>query len=164
NVLSGSPDLSTTATANSSVAGNPYLISASIGSLSASNYAFIFLDGSLNIATALVSPIVAIDNKVYDATVAATITNRSLSGVVGADDVSLVGGSATFADKNAGIAKTVIATGLSLSGADALNYILSSTSATNAADITARTLTVTATGQDKVYDGTTAATVSLTDN
>src|SRR5439155_5073595 len=32
------------------------------------------------------------------------------------------------------------------------------------ADITARTLTVSATGMNKVYDGTTAATVTLSDD
>jgi len=33
-----------------------------------------------------------------------------------------------------------------------------------AADITARSLSVTATGVNKIYDGTTSATVSLADN
>src|SRR6185503_8148029 len=38
------------------------------------------------------------------------------------------------------------------------------TTATTSADITGRTLTVTATGMNKVYDGTTTATVTLSDN
>src|SRR5439155_7677883 len=90
-------------------------------------------------------------------------TSRTLSGVFGSDDVSLGGGTATFADKNIGTAKTVTATGLNLSGAGAGNYTVNST-ATTTADITARNLTLSATGADKIYDGTTAATVALSDN
>ncbi len=99
-------------------------------------------------------------NKVYDGTTSATITGRSLSGVVSPDDASLTGGTATFADKNVGTGKTVTGTGFTLSGADAGNYSLTSV-ATTTADITPRALNVTATGQNKVYDGTTAATVTL---
>ena len=88
---------------------------------------------------------------------------RTLSGVVPADTVSLTGGTTTFADKNVGTGKTVTATGLSLSGADASNYSANAT-ATTTADITAATLTVTAAGVNKVYDGNTNATVTLSDN
>ncbi|HRQ24561.1 MAG TPA: sortase, partial [Anaerolineales bacterium] len=56
------------------------------------------------------------------------------------------------------------ATGLGLSGADAGNYQLSSTTANGTANITPRTLNVTATGIDKVYDGNTNATVTLNDD
>src|SRR5207237_357733 len=43
-------------------------------------------------------------------------------------------------------------------------YTLSSTSATATANVTPRPLAVTATGQNKAYDGTTAATVTLADD
>src|SRR5206468_742800 len=43
-------------------------------------------------------------------------------------------------------------------------YQLASTSATTAADITARALIVSAAAANKVYDRTTAATVTLSDN
>ena len=59
---------------------------------------------------------------------------------------------ATFADKNVGTAKPVSVSGIAISGPDAGNYS-SNTTTSAAADITARTLTVTATGQNKVYDG-----------
>jgi hypothetical protein len=62
-----------------------------------------------------------------------TIATRSLNGVVGSDDVSLSGGSASFATKTVGTNKTVSATGLSLSGTDAGNYQLASTSASTTA-------------------------------
>src|SRR5204862_378332 len=102
-------------------------------------------------------------NKVYDATTAASITSHTLSGVISGDVVSYVGGSASFANKHVGTGKTVTATGLSLSGTDAGNYSVNSTALTSA-DITAKALTVSATGVNKVYDQTTTATVTLSDN
>jgi hypothetical protein len=54
-VLTGSPSLSTTATTASSVAGSPYSILAAIGTLSASNYTFGFVNGQLTIAPATVA-------------------------------------------------------------------------------------------------------------
>ena len=102
-------------------------------------------------------------NKVYDATTAAELTSRTLSGVVAGDAVSLAGGTANFADKNVGTAKTVTATGLALLGNDAGNYTANST-ATTTADITPAsliaTLTAGITAANKVYDGTTAATIT----
>src|SRR5262249_13346263 len=71
---------------------------------------------------------------------------------------------ATFASKIVGTAKTVSATGLSLSGTDAANYQLASTSASTTANITARALLVSAAGMNKVYDGGTNATVTLSDD
>ncbi len=78
------------------------------------------------------------------ATNAATITNRTLTGVISGDDVTYVGGAATFADRNAGTGKTVTGTGLSLAGTDAGNYTVN-TIATTLADITPASLTYVAT-------------------
>jgi hypothetical protein len=58
----------------------------------------------------------------------------------------------------------VIGSGITLIGATAANYSLSSTTAGATASITARSLTVTATGANKSYDGTTVAMVALADN
>jgi len=112
-------------------------------------------------ARALTASAAGID-KVYDATTGATVT-LSDDRVAG-DTLSLTGASATFGDKNVGTAKTVTVTGLGLAGADAGNYTLASTSAATSADITARTLTASATGINKVYDATKAATVTLGDD
>ncbi|MFZ5882703.1 MAG: beta strand repeat-containing protein, partial [Chloroflexota bacterium] len=105
-------------------------------------------------------------NKVYDGNATATLntSSASLVGVVSGDSVTLNTASAagTFSDKNAGAGKTVTVSGLTLSGADAPNYSL--TQPTTTASITQRTLTVTATGVDKVYDGTVTATVTLSDD
>ena len=60
--------------------------------------------------------------------------------------------SASFNNKNAGTAKPVNVSGISISGADAANYTLSNTTATATADITAIAVTVTVTpGQNKTY-------------
>jgi len=99
-------------------------------------------------------------NKVYDGTTAATatLTTDALAG----DDVTAAYTSATFADEDVGVGKTVTVSGITIGGADAGNYNLLNTSASATADITAKDLTVTATASDKVYDGTTAATATLT--
>jgi hypothetical protein len=100
-------------------------------------------------------------NKVYDGNTSAAVLTRSTVGDVGG--VSLTGGTATFSDKNAGTGKTLTLTGATLTGADAGNYILDSV-ATTTANITARALVVTPTGINKIYDGNTSATVTLSDN
>ena len=63
-------------------------------------------------------------NKVYDATTAATVLTRSLTGVIAGDTVNLVGGTATFANKNVGTGKIVTLTGATLDGTDKDNYVL----------------------------------------
>ncbi|MDT7833232.1 YDG domain-containing protein, partial [Flavobacteriaceae bacterium S356] len=103
------------------------------------------------------------DNKVYDGTTAATATGTAtLSGVIGADDVS-IGGSPvfTFASANVGTGITINTSGYTISGTDSGNYTL--TQPTLSADITAATLTVVGlTGDNKIYDGTTAGTATGT--
>jgi len=96
----------------------------------------------------------AAQDKVYDATTVATITDAMLQGKLGSDDLNLSG---SFADKNVGNGKTVTA---SLTGADAGNYDLVQPNGL-AADITPATMTTTnALAHDKVYDSTTAAIIT----
>jgi hypothetical protein len=82
---------------------------------------------------------------------------------VAGDTLSRSYTSASFADKNVGTAKTVSVSGISISGADAANYAANTTASTTA-DITGKALVVSATGVNKVYDGSTNATVTLSDN
>lgn len=98
--------------------------------------------------------------KVYDGTTAATVTlnDSPLSG----DSVGVSYGAANFGDKNAGSNKYIDVSGITISGADAVNYTVNST-ATAFANITPAPLVVNVTGTNKVYDGTTADTVTLTD-
>ena len=70
---------------------------------------------------------------------------------------------AAFSDPNVGNGKSISVTGISLLGSDAGNYSVASTGSTTA-NITARSLTVTADASDKVYDGNTTASVTYSDN
>jgi RNase P/RNase MRP subunit p29 len=92
-------------------------------------------------------------NKQYDGTIAAAVLTRSLVGAVSGDAVTLIGGTATFSDKNVGTGKTVTLIGASLTGGDSGNYVLDSV-ATTTANITPATLTIKATNQSKVFGAT----------
>ena len=100
------------------------------------------------------------DDKVYDGNRDATITGRFLDGVVGMENVTLIGGSATFDNRNIGIGKDVTGTGLVLGGDDKGNYTLKSDSLATKASITAKELTGSFTAADKVYDGNRGATIT----
>jgi hypothetical protein len=101
------------------------------------------------------TPSITGNNKVYDGTTTATLKTQTLTGVVGSDNVSLVVGAANFATSNVGHGLTVTATGLSLSGTDVSNYVLSTTTATdNSANITPAPLTITASSGSMTSGGT----------
>ena len=99
--------------------------------------------------------------KVYDGSTGASVSfddNR-----IGSDDIVVSSDDINFSDKNAGQGKTILANGIVLSGEDAKNYEWNA-SASTTGDISKATLVVGAIGHDKVYDGTTGADVSYTDN
>ena len=75
------------------------------------------------------TPSVTAASKPYDGTTTAVLTSCTVSGVVGGDVVAC-SGAAVFNSANVGTGKTVTASGLSLSGAAAGNYALSTTTAT----------------------------------
>ena len=78
------------------------------------------------------------------------------------DTVNLTGTAGyAFADRHVGTGKTVTESGLSLTGADLGNYTL--TAPTLTANITAKALTVTATGPGKTYGTALSAGTSSTD-
>jgi hypothetical protein len=79
---------------------------------------------SMSIQPLAVTGSVTVANKFYDGTAVATVTGRSLSGVLGTDDVSLAGGTALFSSSSVGKNKTVTVTGLSLAGSEAGDYRL----------------------------------------
>ena len=158
--LSGTPTLTYAVTATAAAAANStHAITAAAGTLAADNYTFTAgTDGVLTITAAPLTGTFTAAEKVYDGTLAATVTARNLTGVIGTDDVQLTGGTATFASKDQGTAKTVTLAGATLTGTQATNYTLSSVSTTTA-NITAKTVTVTGvTAAHKAYDGTLTAT------
>jgi len=110
-----------------------------------------------------VSGVVAVD-RVYDGTldVAVNATTPAVVGLIAGDDATPLlppGGvsTGTMQDRHAGQDKPVTVTGLSLTGADAANYTL--TGGAGTVNILPLGITVSYTGIDKVYDGSTIASV-----
>lgn len=80
----------------------------------------------LTINPKIVTPNVTIADKTYDGTMIAEITSLYLSGYLEPDDITLTGGVAVFDSSVVGEEKTIIVTGLYLTGNDIANYHLSS--------------------------------------
>ncbi|NCA66520.1 MAG: hypothetical protein EOM87_00495, partial [Clostridia bacterium] len=107
----------------------------------------------INISSLLAS------GKVYDGTTAASLSSY-ISDILPSSDATVIATAATFASGNIGD-HTVTFT-LSLTGADADNYIFMNNilPSTAVSSITARPVTITGvTALDKIYDGTTTVTL-----
>jgi hypothetical protein len=96
------------------------------------NYSNVFHSAAGTITPLTIVGSITASDKTYDATSSVTIATRTLSGVLGSDTVSYSGGSAAFSDSNAGVAKVVTATGLYLTGIDAVNYLVNGSVITTA--------------------------------
>ncbi|KPF54059.1 hypothetical protein D621_09625 [beta proteobacterium AAP51] len=140
-----------------------------LGGADALNYSLLNPTGS---ATANVTPRTLVASytggtRVYDGSITAPVTG-TLAGLVAGDDLGFtqtavfVGGSA----RDAGEGKLVQISGITLSGADAVNYSLLSNSLTTTASVTRRPLNVGGlsglTAVDRVYDGTRDVAVTGT--
>ena len=141
-------------------------VSVSISSISgtdASNYVLGAVPTTTaNITPALLIATITASDKIYDGNDSATITDRTLVGVIGTDVVTPSGGTATFDTKNVGTGKVVSATGITITGADAGNYTYDGT-ATGNASINSLAITVTPTaGQTKVYGQSDPTTLIYT--
>ncbi|WP_341909105.1 YDG domain-containing protein [Polaromonas sp. YR568] len=149
----------TTALDRTAVAAGPVAIT--VSATNNENYTLALTNGALTITQRALTVSATGVNRVYDGTTSATVnlSDNRLSG----DVLTLSSNTTSFANKNVGTGKALSVTGISVTGTDAGNYSANTTASTSA-DITARTLTVSATAQNRVYDGSTAATVSLTDN
>jgi hypothetical protein len=99
-------------------------------------------------------------NKVYDGNANATL-NVTLSGTISGDDVAATG-TGTFDNKNVGIAKPINVDSVVLTGVDAPNYEISTFAPTTSANVTRKALTASASAANKVYDGNTSATITIT--
>jgi hypothetical protein len=134
----------------------------------ASNYVIDKTQSTVTINKANLTASVTAEDKVYNGNQTATVT--ASSDKLASDTVMVAVTSAEFSDKNVArdingnvITKTVTASGLSISGADAGNYTLTNTTATAAnAKITPKQLKALYTATNKVYDGNTNATVTGT--
>ena len=102
-------------------------------------------------------------DKIYDGnTNAGTIdstTGLTLTGLVTSDTVA-VAATGTFDTKNVGVDKTITLTSVN-SGVDVDNYTITDQSTYNLADITTKALSAVVNAANKVYDGLTTATATL---
>jgi hypothetical protein len=129
----------------------------------ASNYTFTIPASALaDILKKALTASVTANNKTYDGSTTGTGA-VVLNGVVGGDAVGTSGTVFTFSDKNAGAGKTVNVGGTALTGADAGNYTF--TIPANAfADILKKAISASVTANNKIYDGTTTGTGTVTLN
>ena len=126
------------------------------------NYSVSATNGiTVNIAQKLLGATYTGVDRVYNGTAVANVLGSSAD-VVAGDNVTISGAGVFTAGKNAGVGKTVSVTSGQLSGADAANYSLGSTTGTTTATITPKAVTAAYTGGTRVYDGTTVAPVSAT--
>ncbi|EMS30907.1 hemagglutination activity domain family [Mariniradius saccharolyticus AK6] len=117
----------------------------------AGNYSFNATAADLaDITQAAVTVSITADDKVYDATTAATVAVSGISGILLSDVVTATASNGNFDNKNVGTGKTVTAD-IATSGADAGNYSFNATSSTTA-DIMPAPLTITAQNASK-YEG-----------
>ena len=145
-VLSGEPSLTTLATASSPVGAYP--LTAAVGTLSATNYAFSFVDGTLTIGQALLTVTAENQSRVYGAT--NPVFTASYAGFVNGDTASVLSGEPSL---------TTLATASSPVGAYPITAAVGTLSATNYAfslvdgtlTIGQSTLTVTADALTKWY-------------
>ncbi len=128
------------------------------GSGLASNYTLAGGDLSADITPRLLTVTAVGRNKVYSGNTAAgaTLYDDRVAG----DTLGLIGTS-SFSDKNVGTGKTIQVSGIGITGLDAANYSLSSSTYTTSGAITAKALVVTALGTNRVYDGSINDAVKL---
>src|SRR5207249_3850679 len=102
-------------------------------------------------------------SKTYDGTTVATVTESDNH--FAGDDVTISSSGAHFDDKNVGTAKRVTVPAVTFGGSDLGNYTYSNSAPFfTTANITPRTLIVNFAGVNKVYDATTVAAVTESDN
>jgi hypothetical protein len=111
-----------------------------------------------SITAVAVTATVTAANKPYDGTIVATLTSCTITGLVNGDVVNCTG-PAAFDTATVGTGKIVTAA-LTLTGEAAVNYGLTSSTATTTAAITARTLAPRITVANKSYDRTTDAVLT----
>ena len=106
----------------------------------------------------------SVSNKTYNGNATATITGTAkVNGAIKGDNVTITNGTASFANKNVGIGKTVTFSGFTLGGTAAGNYTLSAQPARITANITAKLVTITGlSASNKAYNGNATATVTGT--
>ncbi|MBV5322364.1 MAG: hypothetical protein JZU60_00850 [Ilumatobacteraceae bacterium] len=107
------------------------------------------------------------DALIGDSIVASTAPNFNddafvvMSKIGDVTKVSITNSAANFVDKNVGTEKDILVTGLTATGPNASNYVLTKNTATTTGNIVAKNITVAALGKNKVYDATANDLVTL---
>ena len=145
-VVSGSPALSVNADTNSAVGS--YAITNLLGSLSATNYSFILVNGTLTVNPAALGITANNDSKTYDGLGYTGGNGVTYSGFVNGETSAVLGGTLSYGGTsqnatNAG-SYTIVPSGLT-----SANYAIGFTN--GSLTINALGVTVTANGQTKVY-------------
>ncbi len=141
-------------TAQGAVNAGSYAITPS--GLSAANYAFNYVDGTLTVNQASLTVSTNAVTKTYDGTTGAAGSAIVAAGTLYGGD-SLSGGSFAFSDKNAGTNKTVNVSGVTVSDGNGGNNYAVAYAANTASTINQAALTVSTNAVTKTYDGTTGA-------
>lgn len=151
-VVSGTPVLTTPATAASHVAGSPYAIDVAVGGLSATNYDFPNLvDGALTVTAAPLTVTANNQTKVYGAALP-TLT-YTITGFVSGDTSSVVTGApllSTTATASSHVVDSPFPIDITIGTLAAADYTFS-TFVGGSLTVTKAPLTVTANNQTKVY-------------
>ncbi|WP_316828957.1 MBG domain-containing protein, partial [Pedobacter miscanthi] len=147
--------LKSTAAANAAITGSVTLTS------TGSNSPVITIPTS-SVAKATLTYTADLKSKIYGAAIP-TLTG-TVSGFVNSETVAVTTGTLSFTT-SATISSSVGSFAINGTGLTAVNYsFVQAAGNATALTITPKTLTVTASGNNKAYDGTTAATVTLSDN
>jgi hypothetical protein len=125
------------------------------------NYTGNSASGTFSIQRAPVTAHITAGDKVYDSNTTAMITGCTLTGVIAPDVVTCSVASASFGSANVASGVLVTGTGITLGGASANNYQLTSTTATTNANITKASSSVTVTGGLFGYDGNAHAATAV---
>ncbi|RUL65924.1 filamentous hemagglutinin N-terminal domain-containing protein [Dyella dinghuensis] len=133
-----------------------------VGSSSAiaSNYTLVGGIDTLTVTPLAITVDATANNKVYDSTTSATLSNLYSNGVLAGDNVTFTDSNSAFVSPNAGNGIQVNVSGIAAGGADAGNYTINTTTTTSA-NITPAVINLSGT---RVYDGQTDADASLFSN
>ena len=132
------------------------------GTLNASaNYAITFVPANFSVTKRPITVTASTDTKIYDGTTSSSAVPTIILGSLAGTDT--VVWTETFNDKTVGVNKPLTPAGIVNDGNGGNNYMVTFVP-NNTGIITPAVLTVSATGINKVYDGTVNATVNLSDN
>ena len=162
NATTGALTFTTTATSSSGVGG--YAINGAGLTANNGNYTFVQGAGNATALTINALPVNLTGTRSYDGTTTVAAGILSVANKVGGDNVTVVSGSGTLAGANVGSEAIMSLGTLALGGTAAGNYTLVGASGSVNITVSALALTVTnLLAVDKVYDGTTNATLDATD-